>query len=208
MTAEPTSPAAPPITPSQTIGPFYGYALPFALGGEMAPATHPEAVTVHGYVLDGAGLPIPDALLEFWQAGPDGSLTGAPGSLRSDQTTGALLGRDHTRFTGFGRVATDADGHYAIRTLVPAALGGSAPYLSVCLFARGLLHHLYSRVYFSDFETANAADPLLASLEPGRRATLISRLERERTYRFDVRIQGGDDDESEAETVFLTFPVG
>ncbi|HZP51940.1 MAG TPA: hypothetical protein VFB40_12270, partial [Actinocrinis sp.] len=110
MTAEPNTPATLPVTPSQTIGPFYGYALPFARGGEMAAASDPDAVTVHGYVLDGAGLPIPDALLEFWQAGPDGSRTGAPGSLRSDQTTGALLGRDHTRFTGFGRVATDADG--------------------------------------------------------------------------------------------------
>ena len=208
MTAEPSTPAGLPITPSQTIGPFYGYALPFALGGEMAPPSHPDAVTVHGYVLDGVGLPIPDALLEFWQAGPDGSRTGAAGSLRSDQTAGALLGRDHTRFTGFGRVATDADGHYAVRTLIPAALGGSAPYLSVCLFARGLLHHLYSRVYFSDLESANAADPLLASLEPRRRATLISQSEGARTYRFDVRIQGGDGDEADAETVFIAFPVG
>lgn len=208
MTAEPTSSAGLPVTPSQTIGPFYGYALPFALGGELAPAGHPEAVTVHGYVLDGAGLPIPDALLEFWQAGPDGSLTGAPGSLRSDQTTGALLGRDHTRFTGFARVATDADGHYAIKTLLPAPLGGSAPYLSVCVFARGLLHHLFSRVYFANFETANAADPLLGSLEPRRRATLIAASQGARRYRFDVRIQGGDGDESDAETVFLTFPVG
>ena len=208
MTAEPNSPATLPITPSQTVGPFYGYALPFALGGEMAPAAHPDAIIVHGYVLDGAGLPIPDALLEFWQAGPDGSLTGAPGSLRSDQTTGALLGRDHTRFTGFGRIATDADGHYTIRTLMPPGLGASAPYLCLCLFARGLLHHLYSRVYFSDFETANEADPLLAALEPRRRATLISSLEAARTYRFDVRIQGGDGDEADAETVYLTFPVG
>jgi protocatechuate 3,4-dioxygenase alpha subunit len=208
MSAEPNSVTDRAMTPSQTIGPFYGYALPFALGGEMAPAAHPEAITVHGYVLDGAGLPIPDALLEFWQAGPDGSLTGAPGSLRSDQTTGTLLGRDHTRFTGFGRIATDSDGHYAIRTLTPAPIGASAPYLSVCLFARGLLHHLYSRVYFADFETANAADPLLASLEQSRRATLVARLEAARTYRFDLRIQGGDGDEADAETVYLTFPMG
>ncbi|HEU5352879.1 MAG TPA: protocatechuate 3,4-dioxygenase subunit alpha [Actinocrinis sp.] len=208
MTTEPNAPATLPVTPSQTVGPFYGYALAFARGGELAPAAHPDAITVHGYVLDGAGLPIPDALLEFWQAGPDGSLTGAPGSLRSDQTTGTLLGRDHTRFTGFGRMATDADGHYAIRTLIPPGRGVSAPYLSVCLFARGLLHHLYSRAYFSDFESANAADPLLASLEPPRRATLIARLEAARTYRFDLRIQGGDGDEADAETVYLTFSNG
>ena len=207
-TAQQTSPTQLPVTPSQTIGPFYGFALPFAGGGEVVPVTHPDAVTVHGYVLDGAGRPIPDALLEFWQAGPDGTLTGAPGSLRSDQTTGALLGRDHTRFTGFARVPTDADGHYAIRTLMPAGTGRSAPYLSICLFARGLLHHLYTRVYFPDLDAANAADPLLAALEPHRRATLISVSQGSRTYRFDVRIQGGDGDESAAETVFLAFPVG
>lgn len=196
------------VTPSQTIGPFYGYALPFAGGAEIVPVAHPDAITVHGYVLDGAGQPIPDALLEFWQAAADGSLTGAPGSLRTDPTTGALLGRDHTRFTGFARVPTDADGHYALRTLMPAALGRSAPYLCVCVFARGLLHHLFTRVYFSDLEDANATDPLLAALEPHRRATLIARSQSPRTYRFDVRIQGGDGDEADAETVFLTFPVG
>lgn len=205
MTAESTRPETLPVTPSQTIGPFYGFALPFARGGELAPAAHPDAVTVHGYVRDGAGLPIPDALLEFWQAAPDGSLAGAPGSLRSDQTTGALLGRDHTRFTGFARVPTDADGHYAIRTLMPAGIRGAAPHLSVCVFARGLLHHLFTRVYFPDREAENASDPLLAGLAPPRRATLVSRPDGPRTYRFDVRIQGGDGDDADAETVFLTF---
>ncbi|MBS2963193.1 protocatechuate 3,4-dioxygenase subunit alpha [Actinocrinis puniceicyclus] len=197
-----------PATPSQTIGPFYGYALPFARGGDMASDAHPEAVTVHGYVLDGEGAPIPDALLEFWQPAPDGSLTGAPGSLRTDPTTGVLLGRDHTGFTGFGRVPTDADGHYALRTLTPPAVGKSAPYLSVCLFARGLLHHLYTRVYFPEHEAAQAADPLLAALPPRRRATLVARGQGPRSYRFDVRIQGGDGDGADAETVFLAFPLG
>ncbi|HZP53593.1 MAG TPA: hypothetical protein VFB40_20640, partial [Actinocrinis sp.] len=65
-----------------------------------------------------------------------------------------------------------------------------------------------SRVYFSDLESANAADPLLASLEPRRRATLISQAEGTGTYRFDVRIQGGDGDDADAETVFLAFSVG
>lgn len=196
------------VTPSQTIGPFYGFALPFARSGEIVPRTHPDAVTVHGYVFDGAGLPIPDALLEFWQVAPDGSPAGAPGSLRSDQTTGTLLGRDHTRFTGFARVPVDADGHYAISTLMPPAIGASAPYLCVCVFARGLLHHLYTRVYFPDGAEANAADPLLAALEPARRATLIALPDGPRAYRFDVRIQGGDGDDAAAETVFLAFPVG
>jgi protocatechuate 3,4-dioxygenase alpha subunit len=198
-----TPPTPRPVTPSQTVGPFYGYALPFAGGADIVPAAHPDAVTVHGYVYDGAGAPIPDALLEFWQAAPDGSLDGAPGTLRRDQTTGAVLGRDHVRFTGYARVGTDADGHYAIRTLIPGALGARAPYLSLCLFARGLLHHLYTRVYFGDLAAANAADPLLAALAPARRATLVAEPERPRTYRFDLRIQEGDGDDADPETVFL-----
>jgi len=195
-----------PVTASQTIGPFYGFALPFPGGADSALAAHPDAVTVHGYVRDGAGEPIPDAMLEFWQADPDGRLDGAPGSLRRDQVTGAVLGPDHVRFTGFARVPTDADGHYAIRTLIPGALGASAPYLSVCLFARGLLHHLFTRVYFGDHVAANAADPLLCALEPSRRATLLSRVERPGVHRFDVRIQQGDGGgDGDAETAFLEF---
>ncbi|MGH6654615.1 MAG: protocatechuate 3,4-dioxygenase subunit alpha [Actinocrinis sp.] len=200
-----------PVTASQTIGPFYGYALPFTGGADLVPAGHPDAVVVHGYVIDGAGAPIPDAMLEFWQAAPDGSLDGAPGSLRRDQTTGAVLGRDHTRFTGFARVCTDADGHYAMRTLTPAALGACAPYLSVCVFARGLVHHLFTRVYFADQPAANATDPLLSALDEPRRATLVARLERAATHRFDVRIQGGNGgvraagDAGAVETVFLDF---
>lgn len=193
-------------TPSQTVGPFFGYALPFAGGPDAAPIGHPRAITVHGCVYDGAGEPVPDALLEFWQAAPDGSLAGAPGSVRRDQTNGAVLGRDHVRFTGFARVPTDADGRYAIRTLLPGAIGRSAPYLSVCVFARGLLHHLFTRVYFADFAEANANDPLLRVLEPDRRATLVAHREPGLGHRFDVRLQryqGGGD--VGVETVFLEF---
>jgi protocatechuate 3,4-dioxygenase, alpha subunit len=171
-------------TPSQTIGPFYGYALPFAGGGEIAPLGHPATITVHGYVFDGAGAPIPDALLEFWHGAP-----GAPGSLRHDQVSGKIIGRTGLDFTGFGRVPTDADGHYLVRTL-------PAPYVSMCVFARGLLHHLFTRIYFG------GSDAFLASLEPRRRATLIAAEERDRVYRFDVRLQGDTGDE----TVFLEFP--
>ncbi|MER0242443.1 protocatechuate 3,4-dioxygenase subunit alpha [Streptomyces sp. HSW2009] len=179
-------------TPSQTVGPFYGYALPFPGGPQPAPPGHADAVTVHGAVYDGAGQPIPDALVEFWQAAPDGSRTGRPGSLRRDPVTGGYLGRDGVHFTGFARVATDADGHWSVHTLRPPA---SAPYLSVCLFARGLLHHLFTRVYLAE----PAADPLLAKLPAARRATLLAQPDGDRVYRRDLHIQG------EKETVFLDF---
>ncbi|MFE2379169.1 protocatechuate 3,4-dioxygenase subunit alpha [Streptomyces sp. NPDC059398] len=184
-------------TPSQTVGPFYGYALPFPCGPEMAPAGHPDTLTVHGQVLDGGGEPVPDALLEFWQPAPGGSRTGAPGSMRRDPVTGGHLGRDGLTFTGFGRVATDAEGRWVVRTLPP----GGVPYLSVCVFARGLLHHLYTRVYLPDGPdgTSPPADPLLDSLAPDRRKTLIATGTAPRTYRFDIRLQGA------GETVFLEF---
>ena len=190
-----------PVTPSQTIGPFYGYALPFTMGGDIAPPGHPEAITIHGVVYDGAGQPIPDALLEFWQPAPDGSRTGHPGSMRRDPVTGGFLGRRTSDFTGFGRVATDADGHYELRTLPP----GGVPYLAVCVFARGLLHHLFTRIYFPNNSEANAADPLLAALDEDRRATLVAVPDGSVTgpgYRFDVRLQGP------RETVFLDLIGG
>ncbi|GHH82499.1 protocatechuate 3,4-dioxygenase subunit alpha [Streptomyces sulfonofaciens] len=209
MTATTPPKATPPLppTPSHTVGPFYGYALPFPDGGRVAPEGHPDTITLHGYVLDGAGDPVPDALLEFWQSGPDGSLKGRPGSMRRDTVGGGHLGRNGTDFTGFGRVGTDADGHYALRTLPPGNPG--VPYISVCVFARGLLHHLFTRAYLADAapdaggSTAGgpvpAGDALLASLPEQRRATLVARPEPHRTYRFDIRLQG------EAETVFLQF---
>ncbi len=180
-------------TPSQTVGPFYGYALPFPDGGDIAPAGHPDTITLHGYVLDGAGSPVPDALLETWQPAPDGSRAGVPGSMRRDPVDGGFLGRNGVDFTGFGRVATDADGHYVLRTLPP----GGVPYIAVCLFARGLLHHLYTRAYLTA-----AADPLLDSLEPQRAATLRAAEQDAGRYRFDIRMRG---DATHEETVFLAF---
>ncbi|WP_377273289.1 protocatechuate 3,4-dioxygenase subunit alpha [Peterkaempfera sp. SMS 1(5)a] len=190
-------PSGPAPTPSQTVGPFYGYALPFARGGELAPAGHPDAITVHGHVHDGAGAPVPDALIEIWQPAPDGSRRGAPGSLRRDPVTGAVIGRSSTAFTGFGRISTDADGHYELTTLPP----GGVPYLSLIVFARGLLHHLHTRIYLPGAADP-AADPLLASLEPRRRATLLAEPDGERIHRFDIRLQGDGEHE---ETVFLAF---
>jgi protocatechuate 3,4-dioxygenase alpha subunit len=187
------TPAAAPVTPSQTVGPFYGYALPFPGGGDVAPAGDPGAICVHGCVYDGAGDPVPDALLEFWQPGPDGSRSGAPGSMRRDPVDGGFAGRDGVTFTGFGRVATDAVGHWTMRTLPPVGV----PYLSVCVFARGLLHHLFTRIYLPDAQVGD--DLLFARLEAGQRKTLTAVAERPGVLRFDIRLQGPD------ETVFLEF---
>ncbi|GGU46690.1 protocatechuate 3,4-dioxygenase subunit alpha [Streptomyces albospinus] len=214
MPTRPEGPAAAPAvpldpTPSQTIGPFYGYALPFPGGERIAPTGHPDTVTLHGLVRDGDGAPVPDALLEFWQAGPDGSLTGAPGSLRRDPATGAVIGRNGVDFTGFGRVPTDADGRYALRTLpatAPAGRPDAAPYLALCVFARGLLHHLFTRVYFPEHTAAHAADPLLSRLPQARARTLLARPDGPvpYRYRFDIQLQQPADGRYE-ETVFLDF---
>ncbi|MFE6425401.1 protocatechuate 3,4-dioxygenase subunit alpha [Streptomyces rochei] len=186
-------------TPSHTVGPFYGYALPFRGGEDIAPAEHPDTITVHGYVYDGAGAPLPDALLEVWGPGPDGELPTVDGSMRRDPASGGFLGRNGVEFTGFGRIQTDANGHWYARTLRPGARGNSAPYLSVCVFARGLLVHLFTRIYLPGDEAALTADPLLSRVDAGRRDTLIAVDEGNGTYRFDIRLQG------EGETVFLEF---
>ncbi|MQY07708.1 protocatechuate 3,4-dioxygenase subunit alpha [Actinomadura macrotermitis] len=189
-------------TPSQTVGPFYGYALPFRGGGDLAAAGDPDAIIVRGTVYDGAGAPVPDALVEVWQAAPDGSLRGAPGSMRRDPVAGEAIGRTGIDFTGFARAATDADGHWHVRTLPPAPhRPGALPHLAVCVFARGLLHHLYTRIHLPEHAAALDAAPQFAALPPERRATLLAAAERPGVYRFDIRLQGGAGEE----TVFLDF---
>ncbi|MGR6974048.1 protocatechuate 3,4-dioxygenase subunit alpha [Streptomyces cynarae] len=186
-------------TPSHTVGPFYGYALPFPGGGDIAPVGHPDRITLQGYVLDGEGDPLPDAFVELWGPDPQGTVPTTDGSIRRDPATGGYLGRNGVEFTGWGRVQTDANGHWYARTLRPGARGRSAPYISACVFARGLLMHLFTRIYLPGDEAALAADPLLAQLEPERRDTLIAVDGGDGTYRFDIRLQG------EGETVFLEF---
>ncbi|MFC5212863.1 protocatechuate 3,4-dioxygenase subunit alpha [Streptomyces coerulescens] len=186
-------------TPSHTVGPFYGHALPFPGGGDIAPVGHPATITLQGYVLDGAGKPLPDAFVELWGADPDGRISQVDGSMRRDPANGGFLGRNGVEFTGWGRVQTDAAGHWTARTLRPGARGRSAPYLSVCVFARGLLMHLFTRIYLPGDTAALAADPLLAGLEEARRDTLIAEEQGRDAYRFDIRLQG------EGETVFLEF---
>jgi protocatechuate 3,4-dioxygenase alpha subunit len=196
---DPSRPETVLPTPSHTVGPFYGHALPFPGGGDIAPPGHPDAVALRGHVYDGAGVALPDALLELWGADPDGRLPRVDGSMRRDPASGGFLGRNGVEFTGWGRVQTDADGHWSARTLRPGARGGSAPHLSVCVFARGLLVHLFTRIYLPGDDAALAADPLLKQLDPARRDTLIAQDGPPAAYRFDIRLQG------EGETVFLEF---
>ncbi|MBY8343821.1 protocatechuate 3,4-dioxygenase subunit alpha [Streptomyces spinosirectus] len=186
-------------TPSHTVGPFYGYALPFPGGGDIAPVGHPDTITVQGYVYDGEGNPLPDALVELWGADPEGNVPTADGSIRRDPATGGYVGRNGVEFTGWGRIQTDANGHWYARTLRPGARGRSAPYISVCVFARGLLVHLFTRIYLPGDDASLAADPLLSRVDASRRDTLIARDDGQGTYRFDIRLQG------EGETVFLEF---
>ncbi len=186
-------------TPSHTVGPFYGYALPFPGGGDIAPVGHPDTITVQGYVYDGEGKPLPDAFVELWGPDPEGNLSTTDGSIRRDPASGGYLGRNGVEFTGWGRIQTDANGHWYARTLRPGARGQSAPYLSACVFARGLLVHLFTRIYLPGDEAARAADPLLSGLDAARRDTLIAQDDGKGTYRFDIRLQG------EGETVFLEF---
>jgi protocatechuate 3,4-dioxygenase alpha subunit len=177
-------------TPSQTVGPFFGYALPYEGGPEVRAPWHPDAIRLHGVVFDGAGEPVPDAIVEVWGA----DAAGAPSTERGS------FDRDQHGFTGFGRAAVDRGGHYSFTTVKPGAMReGSAPYLLVTIFARGVLQHLFTRAYFGDEADANAADPLLASVDADRRATLIAESDAPSSYRFDIRLQG------EGETVFLDY---
>ena len=177
-------------TPSQTVGPFFGFGLPFAGGPELVPAVHPDAIRLHGVVLDGAGDPVPDALLELWQPDATGAMPHVAGSRR----------RSLGRFTGFGRTATEVDGSYEFSTVLPGATAPDGPrWALVTVFARGLSHHLFTRAYFVGDGEPDPVDGLLRRL--GDRApTLHARQDGPADYRFDVRLQG------DGETVFLDYP--
>jgi protocatechuate 3,4-dioxygenase alpha subunit len=175
-------------TPGQTVGPFFHYGLPYEGGAELVPAGRADAIRLHGTVLDGAGDPVPDALIEIWQADTKGRIVQEPGSLHRDGWT----------FTGWGRAATDSTGHYSFSTLLPGATAeGAAPFFAVTVFARGLLDRLFTRAYVPEHPSL-AEDALLASLPADRRDTLIAAADASGLV-FDIHLQG------EQETVFLTF---
>jgi protocatechuate 3,4-dioxygenase alpha subunit len=175
-------------TPGQTVGPFFGYALLFDRGNELVPPGRPGAVQLHGVVTDGEGKPVPDALLEIWQADVDGVMPTSTGSLRRDGWT----------FTGWGRASTDDEGCYSFSTVLPGATQpDSAPFILVTVFARGLLNRLFTRAYLPGEQLAG--DALLNSLPAERRHTMIAARD-EHGLRFDIQLQGAD------ETVFLRYP--
>ncbi|WP_349269540.1 protocatechuate 3,4-dioxygenase subunit alpha [Mycolicibacterium parafortuitum] len=178
-------------TPGQTVGPFFGYALPFDRCHELVPPGSPNAVQLSGIVAAGDGRPVPDALLEIWQADADGAVPTSAGSLHRDGFT----------FTGWGRASTGDDGRYSFSTVIPGPVRpGAAPFILMTVFARGLLNRLFTRVYVPGDHLAD--DPLLASLPPERRRTLIARRDRAGLH-FDVQLQ---DAPGAPETVFLRYP--
>ncbi|HKV56452.1 MAG TPA: protocatechuate 3,4-dioxygenase subunit alpha [Candidatus Binataceae bacterium] len=185
-----------PLTPPQTIGPFFHRALlDDALHDLTAKETIGQRIVIEGLVLDGDGNPVGDAMLEIWQANAAG---------RYDHPDDPERQPIDTHFHGFGRCATDRAGCFRFVTIKPGPVRETgdfahAPHINVNVFARGLLHHLVTRIYFPG-EALNATDPVLTCVPESRRATLVARDSRSSTqshYRFDIILQG------ENETVFF-----
>jgi protocatechuate 3,4-dioxygenase, alpha subunit len=180
-------------TPSQTVGPFFHIGctkliLP-DLAGPNVPGMH---ITVEGRILDGDQNPVPDAMIEIWQANAAGKY-----AHPEDSQDKPL----HPEFKGYGRVATDQNGKFRFTTIKPGPVPGSgnkmqAPHLEISIFMRGLLKQLVSRIYFPG-DSANSSDPILNLIDPTRRETLIARAESNNSLRWDVILQG------KGETVFF-----
>lgn len=182
-------------TASQTVGPYLHLGLTNITFPDIAgDASKGRKIVISGRVLDGEGKPVPDALLEFWQANADGKY-----AHPEDSQDKPLDGK----FLGFGRVPTDKDGKFSFATVKPGAVPGpgntmQAPHIVVCVFMRGMLRHLYTRIYFAD-EAGNATDPILGLIEdPARRNTLMAEDKAGKgEYRWDIIMQG------DGETVFF-----
>ena len=191
------------LTPSQTVGPYFAYGL--TSSGKYAwndafsnnlvtPDTSGERVRIEGRVYDGDGQPVPDCMLEIWQADAQGRFSD-PQDKRAPP---------NSSFKGFGRIGTDANGGYAFDTIKPGQVADpdgkpQAPHLVLAIFARGMILQNYTRIYF-DGEAANAADPVLALVPADRRATLIAKRQPgtgNAVYCLDIRLQGDN------ETVFF-----
>jgi protocatechuate 3,4-dioxygenase, alpha subunit len=165
-----------PVTPSQTAGPYLSIGLlrePTTT--QLVDPADPRAVRIRGRLLDGADEGVPDGLVEIWQADDSGR-------YRSDG------------FQGFGRSGTEDGGRFEFVTLKPGRVpwpggGEQAPHLLVAVFARGLLKHVVTRMYFPDEEQANANDPVLAGLDEAARPSLVATSDGH-GLRFDIRLQG------------------
>jgi protocatechuate 3,4-dioxygenase, alpha subunit len=152
------------LTPSQTVGPYFSLGLLDPPANELVP----QGIRITGRVLDGAGEPVPDAMVEIWQADEGG--------------------RYQTGF-GWGRSGCDHEGRYWFITRKPGRVDGQAPHLTVMVFARGLLKPVLTRMYFPDEEEANAADRVLAAVD--RASALVARAAGD-GLEFDIRLQGDD----------------
>jgi protocatechuate 3,4-dioxygenase alpha subunit len=189
------------LTPSQTVGPFYAYGL--TPNGQydwvdtftnnlLTPDVSGDRIRIAGQVFDGDGAIVRDAVLEIWQAD-------AQGRFADPQDKRAL---PNSAFKGFGRSGTDAEGRFSFETIKPGIVPDpdgkpQAPHIVLAVYARGLLLHLYTRIYFDDEAAKNAADPVLALVPEDRRSTLIAKRQPDGSYRFEVRLQGDN------ETVFF-----
>jgi len=181
------------ITPSQTVGPYFGIMVRGrAECRQVDDATGGKHIVIEGQVLDGGGDVIPDALVEIWQAD-------ANGRYQHPEDAGSPSADPH--FNGYGWTHTRADGGYRFETVkpgrVPAPEGGEqAPHILVSVMARGILTRFITRIYFED-ETSNAHDPILALVADERRHTLLARRTGEGRYLFNLVMQG------DGETVFF-----
>ena len=172
------------------------YALPYRRRQRAGPARHAgDAVRLHGRVLDGAGEPVPDALLELWQADADGRSSSEPGSLRRDGFT----------FTGWGRAATDAPGHYSFTTVRPGPRRRRTPppFFALTVFARGLLDRLFTRAYLPG-DDALGRRPAARRRSTRTGAPRWSRRPTTHGFVFDIRLQA--DERGEGETVSSPHP--
>ncbi|MEZ0538086.1 protocatechuate 3,4-dioxygenase subunit alpha [Fibrella arboris] len=191
-------------TPSQTVGPFFAYSLTSVQYGYaydsianhtlIGPDTPGERIFITGRVLDGQGNPVPDAIVEIWQAD-------SAGDYRTEPISAASHGSHE--FIGFGRVGTGTQPGAVFRfdTIKPGrARPDNAPHINITLFMRGSLRTLYTRLYFADEAAANEHDPVLTTIPPDRRTTLIATAVQSAAgpgYHLDIRLQG------EQETVFF-----
>jgi protocatechuate 3,4-dioxygenase alpha subunit len=171
-------------TPSQTVGPFFSLGLSWMAADELVEPGQPAAVVLFGRVLDGAAAPVPDAVIEIFQADPMGRFPPATDD----------------GWTGFGRALSDGDGAYRFVTCKPGALGAhDAPHIDVSVFARGLLQRVLTRCYFPDEAEANRGDSVLGAIDDENVRSSLIAVRAGEGLRFDIRLQG------EGETGFFAW---